>query len=167
MKLTNTYTPNHIKISKSNRIQRSNSKNPVPLSSKINRPSKRNTIPNHGIKNIHHSLKPTPHVKKRRNRRVTIQEDISSIMNIKSITTNLPNLMTPKPNTPDPARAASAARDQTNQASESCRYEGLLSLEDSWMKISVVIEEVGLINCERGVVDQRARLLIRGSAHGG
>ena len=33
MKLTNTFTPKHIKITKSNRIQRSNSKNPVPLSS--------------------------------------------------------------------------------------------------------------------------------------
>ena len=46
--------------------------------------------------------------------------------------------------------------------------EGMVSLEDSWMKNSVVVvvDEVGLITCERGVVGQRARLLIRGSARG-
>ena len=53
--------------------------------------------------------------------------------------------------------------------SHACRYEGLVSLEDSWMKNfsclwEVVVVEVGLITCERSVVDQRARLLIRGSA---
>ena len=51
--------------------------------------------------------------------------------------------------------------------SESCKFQGLVSLEDSWMKISVVVvEEFGLTTCGRGVVDQRVRLLIRGSAQG-
>ena len=43
---------------------------------------------------------------------------------------------------------------------------GLLDENFSGPSEVVVVEEVGLITCERGVVDQRARLLIRGSAQG-
>ena len=52
--------------------------------------------------------------------------------------------------------------------SASCKYEGLVLLEENFSGLWVVeiVEEVGLITCERGVVDQRARLLIRGSAQG-
>ena len=43
---------------------------------------------------------------------------------------------------------------------------GLLDENFNGLREVVVVEDVGLITCERGVVDQRARLLIRGSAQG-
>ena len=41
--------------------------------------------------------------------------------------------------------------------SASCKFEGLVSREDSWRKSGLFVEEVLLITCERGVVGQRAR----------
>ena len=43
---------------------------------------------------------------------------------------------------------------------------GLLDANFSGLWEVVVVEELGLITCERGVVDLRARLLIRGGAQG-
>ena len=43
---------------------------------------------------------------------------------------------------------------------------GLLDENFSGLCEVVVVKEVGLITCERGVLDQMARLLIRGSAQG-
>ena len=43
---------------------------------------------------------------------------------------------------------------------------GLLDENFSGLREVVVVEELGLITCERGVVDQRVRLLIRASAQG-
>ena len=57
----------------------------------------------------------------------------------------------------------------SSSSSRSCRFKDLLSLEDSWMKISVVSENYEsskaflLITCERGVIDKSVRLLIRES----
>ena len=56
--------------------------------------------------------------------------------------------------------------------SVSCRYEGLVSLGGllgenfNGLREVVVVQEVGLITCETGVVGHRARLIIRRSAQG-
>ena len=43
---------------------------------------------------------------------------------------------------------------------------GLLDENFTGLREVVVVEEFGLITCERGVVDKRVKLLIRGSAQG-
>ena len=97
MKITDTLTPNRTEIINGNRVQRTSSKNPVSWSSESHRPSKRDTILNHGTKNNHDSFEPTLHLEQRSKRRVSVQEYISSIKDIRCIATSFPYSMTTKP----------------------------------------------------------------------